>query len=97
MTKVSLACLAGMLFFASCENNNSSTVGTYEQDESPVTSEKEHSSKEGESIKHENVRDISMDTAKSSDSSLHKKDTGILINKKSIKMQSRTKKVNAKQ
>lgn len=42
MKKISIACLAGLLFFVSCENENSSTVGTYDsEDTSPSLQDNE--------------------------------------------------------
>lgn len=52
MKKISVICLAGVLFFAACENTNSSTVGTYEKDETTESVEKSgmesHHSESGE-------------------------------------------------
>lgn len=39
MKKSSIVCLAGLFLFVACENNNSSTVGTYDKEE---TAQEEH-------------------------------------------------------
>jgi hypothetical protein len=40
MKKISIVCLSGLLFLAACENTGSSTVGTYEKEETSQSSEK---------------------------------------------------------
>lgn len=104
MKKLSVICLAGILFFAACENNNSSTVGTYENDEaSRVSDKKEDSSKEQTSSNQtENTTAASIDTAKNisgvskdSISSKNKKDTNFASEKKNVKVQ-KTKKIDTK-
>lgn len=45
MKKIKIICMSGLLFFAACENTGSSTVGTYEKDETSQTLQKS----EGES------------------------------------------------
>ncbi|MCW3079996.1 hypothetical protein [Segetibacter sp.] len=46
MKKISVVCLAGLLFFTACENGGSSTVGSYEKEETS-SSEKSESGSEG--------------------------------------------------
>lgn len=49
MKKISIVCLSGLLFFTACENTGSSTVGTYEKEETTQSSEKtEHESHGGQ-------------------------------------------------
>lgn len=103
MKKISIICLAGISFFAACENNNSSTVGTYENEEtSPSVDKKEDTSKGHLNNKSQNAQDLSLDTAKnittvSKDSadSHNKKDTSPATNQKRVKLQ-KTKKVETK-
>lgn len=40
MKRISIVCLTGLLFFTACENTGSSTVGSYERDETSQSSEK---------------------------------------------------------
>ena len=103
-----IACLACMLFFASCENNNSSTVGTYENEEtSTAADQKEGASNHMNSGNNtETGRDVSVDTSKknitgiSKDSvaskatSANKKDTNFAAEKKKVKVQ-KTKNVDS--
>ncbi|MEJ7684955.1 MAG: hypothetical protein WKG06_45340 [Segetibacter sp.] len=104
MKKTSIVCLAGMLFFAACENNNSSTVGTYENDETSSSADKKEGTSKEENLNSytENVRDVNIDTGKnitgvSKDSvtSKNKKDTSTKADQKNVKVQ-KTKKVDAK-
>lgn len=55
MKKISFALLAATLSFASCHNDNSSTVGYYEEPEATVKTEKkeEHKKEENKSEKTE--------------------------------------------
>ncbi len=104
MKKISIVCLAGLLFLAACENNNSSTVGTYENDETSSSADKKESTSNDENLNSntENVRDVTIDTGKnitgiSEDSvtSKNKKDTSTKADQKNVKVQ-KTKKVDAK-
>jgi hypothetical protein len=45
MKRISIVCLSGLLLLAACHNSGSSTVGTYEQEQTTESSEKS----EGES------------------------------------------------
>ncbi len=105
MKKISIVCLAGLLFLAACENNNSSTVGTYENDETSSSADKKESMSNDENLNSNtgNVRDVTIDTGKnitgvSKDSvaSKNKKDTSTKADQKNVKVQ-KTKKVDAKQ
>lgn len=105
MTKISIVCLAGMLFFASCENSESSTVGTYEKDETPATSEKqEETTHEAGSNKDEDLKETSTDSSANSANieskkadTASKKDTSVSLLKKSVKPQSKTIKTGVSQ
>lgn len=91
-----MACLAGMLLFGACEDSNSSTIGTYEKEESTSSSEIKDAAKE-KNNKIENIPDVSIDTAKSNDSTSNRKDTGILkLNKTKVKVQTKTAKATSK-
>ncbi|MDQ6813399.1 MAG: hypothetical protein M3040_06675 [Bacteroidota bacterium] len=43
MKKISIVCLTGLLFLTACDNSGSSTVGTYEKEETSQSSEKSES------------------------------------------------------
>lgn len=60
MKKFSIAFFAAVLFFASCENSGSSTIGTYDKEETHSTESKE----EGGSGSESNEKGISADTAR---------------------------------
>lgn len=71
MKRISIVCLTGLLFFAACENTNSSTVGTYEKEESSQSSEKNESESHGEQTKehsqsatHSDTNSTSADTSR---------------------------------
>lgn len=48
MKRIFIAGLAGLFFFAACENTGSSTVGKYEQEEQSQSSEQRESESHGE-------------------------------------------------
>lgn len=87
MRKILMVYLAGMLSFAACHNENSSTVGTYEREES---SEKEGAVKQEEEMsENKNPEKVYIDSSKSVDSALRKKDAGASPEKNSINTQSK--------
>ncbi|GEO12068.1 hypothetical protein [Segetibacter aerophilus] len=49
MKKISVVYLSGLLLFAACENGGSSTVGSYEKEETSQSSEKSEGGAEGHS------------------------------------------------
>ncbi|MCW3114172.1 MAG: hypothetical protein JWR18_2568 [Segetibacter sp.] len=51
MKKFFIASLAGIFFLAACENTGSSTVGTYEKEETSQSSEKSEGESHGEKAK----------------------------------------------
>lgn len=68
MKKIYVAGVVAAIFFVSCENNGSSTVGSYENEETSSTTDKKEdiTSKERSSDnKTENATSVSIDTAKS--------------------------------
>lgn len=77
MKKISVVCLAGVLFFAACENGGSSTVGSYEKEETSTSEKSEsgseahggqvkesngHENKEHERTEHSTSREATTDT-----------------------------------
>jgi len=72
MIKASIVCIAGILFLSACENSNSSTIGTYEQEETSAPSEiKEDTAKEATATKEsENDSSVSIDTLKNNQDSV---------------------------
>ena len=68
MKRICIVCLTGLLFFAACENTNSSTVGTYEKEETSESSQKSEGGSHGgqvkESTEHE-TEHSDADTTKS--------------------------------
>ena len=71
MKRISIVCLSGLLLFAACHNSGSSTVGTYEQEQTTESSEKSESeSHHGEGTEHktttEHNESSAPDTLKSS-------------------------------
>lgn len=88
LRKISIVYLAGVLSFAACHNEGSSTVGTYDRDEEP--SEKEGTAKqESEGENNKNPEKFYIDSSKSVDSSLRKKDAGASPEKNSVNMPSK--------
>src|SRR4051794_20373800 len=93
MNKFFVAGIAATLFFASCEQSGSSTIGTYENDEtSPTAEKKEGASGEHSSDSETSNAEISADTAKSitgvrkdSVSSTNKNETETAADKKKVK------------
>lgn len=67
MTKIYIACLAGILFFTACENESSSTVGTYDHEETSASSEKKEDAtkEENSGNKNEDAMNATIDTSKS--------------------------------
>lgn len=63
MKKISIVCLAGLLFFTACENTGSSTVGTYEKEETSQSSEKSENKSHGAQTK-ENTERATENTEK---------------------------------
>jgi hypothetical protein len=56
MKRISIVCLSGLLLFAACHNSGSSTVGTYEQEQTTESSEKSESeTHHGEGAEHKDV------------------------------------------
>ena len=51
MKKICILGFAGLLFLTACENGGSSTVGTYEKEETSKSSEKSESESHGEKVK----------------------------------------------
>lgn len=51
MKRICIVCLTGLLFFTACENTNSSTVGTYEHEESSESSHKSEGGSHGGQVK----------------------------------------------
>lgn len=81
--------LAGMLFFTACHNENSSTVGTFDREEEE--SEKGSAVKEEKEVnENKNPEKVYIDSSKSVDSSLRKKDAGASPEKNSVNMQSKS-------
>lgn len=65
MKKISILCLSGLLFLTACDNSGSSTIGTYEKDETLQSTQKnESASHEQQSI--EKSENLSSDTLKHS-------------------------------
>lgn len=96
MRKIPMVCLAGMLSFAACHNENSSTVGTYEREE--PSSEKEGAVKQEKEVdNNKNPEKVYIDSSKSIDSSLRKKDAGASPEKNSVNMQSKAAQGDVKQ
>ena len=89
ITKSSIACLAGLMFFAACHNDNSSTVGTYERPESQSEKKESEATQEKEIEKNHNPLKFYIDSSKSVDSSLRKKDVGASPEKNSVNMPSK--------
>jgi hypothetical protein len=63
MKKISIVCLTGLLFFTACENSGSSTVGTYEKEETSQSSEKNENEGHGGQAK-ENTERATENTEK---------------------------------
>jgi hypothetical protein len=102
MKKTFLALFVGVLFISACDNNNSSsTIGTYEDDEATAVHKKEdpakeplHSNPEKTEMKVDtlnNLTGITMDSAGATD----KKDTTYSHRKRHVKAQ-KTKGVDRK-
>lgn len=88
MRKIPIVCLGILLSFTACDNENSSTVGTYEREES--SSEKKSAVKQEEEVnKNRNPEKFYIDSSKSVDSALRKKDAGASPEKNSINTQSK--------
>lgn len=47
MKRITIVCLTGLLFFTACENGGSSTVGSYEKEETSQSSEKSENKSHG--------------------------------------------------
>lgn len=75
MRKTFILIMAGILFFSACENTGSSTVGTYEKEETSASEDK-------------NTEHPYIDTSKINAGSSIKKDTGTSPDKESMKADS---------
>ena len=51
MKRICILCFTGLLFFTACENTNSSTVGTYEKEETSESSQKSEGGSHGGQVK----------------------------------------------
>lgn len=70
MKKTFVVGLFGLLFLTACQNTNSSTVGTYEKEESSQSSEKsEGETHSGEAKEH--TQNATTDTLKTSEDTSH--------------------------
>jgi hypothetical protein len=65
MKKIFVVGLSGVLFFTACENTNSSTVGTYEKEETSQSSEKSEGESHSAEVK-EHTQNTTTDTVKAS-------------------------------
>ena len=71
MKKIFVVSLSGLLLLAACENTGSSTVGTYEKEETSQSSEKsEGEIHSGEAKEH--TQNATTDTVKTSEDASHK-------------------------
>lgn len=104
MKKVRIIYFAGIILFAACTNNNSSNVGTYENDEtsSSVNKEADTSKEANLNSNTKNAGEASINTAKNitgvsrdSVTSKSKKDTSFAAEKINVKRQ-KSKKVDSK-
>jgi hypothetical protein len=92
MTKISFVFFASILFFTSCENDGSSTVGTYEKEETSASPERKETEAKEEPAKNANIENVSIDTSKNNQDSININDTM----KKSTKVQTKTTKTAVK-
>jgi hypothetical protein len=104
MKKICLTSITVILFFAACENSGSSTVGSYDTEDSSESSVTNENISKGQSSNNEtdNTKMVSVDTAKNttgiskdSVSSKNRKDSGPLLDKQNVKVQ-KTKKIQVK-
>ncbi|HSU51304.1 MAG TPA: hypothetical protein VLJ41_11955 [Segetibacter sp.] len=71
MKRISIVCLTGLLFFAACENTNSSTVGSYEKEETSQSSEKNESESHGAQKEEHSQSSTNTDTITTSADTTH--------------------------
>lgn len=64
MKRICIVCFTGLLFFTACENTNSSTVGTYEKEETSTSSEKSEGGSHGKQAKESTEHAIADTTLK---------------------------------
>ena len=68
MKKITIISLTGLLFFTACQNTGSSTVGTYDKEETSQSSEKSESESKSGEVK-EKTESTTTDTLKTSTNS----------------------------
>ena len=71
MKRISVVCLTGLLFLAACENTNSSTVGSYEKEETSQSTEKNESEAHGGQTKEHSQSATKSDTISTSADTSH--------------------------
>lgn len=98
MTKTSIVCIAGILFFAACTNDNSSTTGSYDNEETSAPSETKEDALKDEPVNNEseNAGQSSIDTAKAYKDTVNAKGTNNSLNQKGTKLQSKATKTGTK-
>jgi hypothetical protein len=82
MKKISAICLSGLLLFTACENTGSSSVGTYEKDETSQSSEmsesgsEAHGGKVKEGTEHTTNQSAGIDTTLPTSGDAHRGGSG---------------------
>lgn len=77
MKKLASVAFAGAVLFAACTNDNSSSIGTYEEPETTTKTEKKEEHKTEEHM-NANTEAAHTDTAKAT-MSMHKDSTGVKV------------------
>lgn len=76
MKRISIVCLTGLLFLTACENTGSSTVGSWEKEETTQSTEKTEGASHEEQAK-EKTDSVTVDTLKAgTDGTQNKANTG---------------------
>lgn len=97
MKKISIVCLTGLLFLTACENSGSSTIGTYDKEETSQSSEKsEGEAHGGQAKENTETTTTTTDTLKTSGDAPHDASGAEVKTGANVSVDTTNNKVNSK-